>query len=320
MSAVQARANATAFAPITALALLVGVVIMCPTPAFASATGSDNGNGTVTVGVSDGGALPGAPGTPISGSLGSGSGGSGSWTCQSTSLLLNDEGGFAPGGPTPGGWYSVTCINSTTGASTTQTEWITNQAPTITPAIDPRSVALQAERSLRLPAPTPHFNPSASSVVNLPTWLWIDPSVWHPYAVTASVGAVSATAVATPVAVRWQMGDGGVVTCAGPGRAFDLAQPARMQQTACEYAYHTSSLGQPYARGNPDTAAYLVGATVSWSVSWSVVGGVGEGPLPPLVTSSLTHVRVVEVESVDTGTAGSAGLSPPNNGSGGRSS
>jgi len=290
------------------LTIVVATVVTAP-PAFGAATGSDNGDGTVTVGVSDGGSTNGEPGTQFGG--GGGSGAASPWTCTSTSLLLNDEGGFAPGGPTPGGWYSVTCIDSVTGASTTQTEWITSQAPTTAPAVDPRAVALQAENSLRLPGPSLHFNPSAASVVNLPTWLWIDPSVWHTYAVTASVGTVSATAVATPEAVTWQMGDGHAVTCDGPGRAFDLSLPAQMQATSCHYTYRTSSLGQLSADGNADDAAYLVRATIVWTVSWSAVGAAGEGTLPSLTTSAATPVRVVQVESVDTGPSGLVGLAAP---------
>ncbi len=289
--------------------IVVVVTVAKPSPAFGAASGSDNGNGTVTVGVSDSGSATGTGGTSTGG--GGSSGGANPWTCTSTSLILNDEGGFAPGGPTPGGWYSITCNNGVTGASTTQTVWITSQAPATTPGVDPRTVALQAEDSLRLPSPTLHFNPAASAVVNLPTWLWVDPSVWHPYSVTASVGAVSATAVATPVAVTWQMGDGGVVTCAGPGQAFDLFRPAQMQDTACHYAYRTSSLGQPFTDGNPDTAAYLVRATITWTVSWSAVGAAGQGTLPSLATSAVTPVRVVQVESVDTGPSGLFGLSSP---------
>ncbi len=271
-------------------------VVLVVSPASAATTGSSDGNGTVTVGVGDGGSVPGSPGTTSGG--GSGSSGTGGWSCTSTSLVLNDEGGFAPGGPTPGGWYSVTCIDAVSGASTTQTEWIADQAPVGVPVVDPRAVALQAERSLTLPSPTLHFNPTAFSVVNLPTWLWIDPSLWHTYSVTATVGTVSATAVAQPTSVTWSMGDGGLVSCNGPGQAFVVSRPAQSQDTDCQYSYRHSSAGQPTGTGGPDTAAYPVRATISWSVSWSAVGTGGQGMLPPLDTSAATSVRVVQVESV----------------------
>jgi hypothetical protein len=284
-------------------------------PAFGATSGSDDPNGTVSVGVTAGGSSPGAAGGQSSGAAGAGSGvvkggsagGGGSWACTYTSLVLNDEGGFAPGGPTPGGWYSVTCVDSRTGASTTNTEWISTQtaAPaqpvTVVPTVDPRTVALEAEASLRLPAPSMRFNPSGTSVVNLPTWLWVGADIWHTYSVTASIGAVSATAVATPRSVTWTLGDGGAVTCAGPGRPFDQLQAAAAQTTSCSYTYHTSSEGQPSPDDNPDDASFAVHAVVTWSVSWTAQGAPGQGSLPSLTTGATVPVRVEQVESIDAG-------------------
>jgi hypothetical protein len=320
------------FAAFGTLAVLVVGLAAGPAAAMVSVSGSDGPGGTVSVGAADGGSSPGtsgsAAGTGRSGPSRNGSGGStgpaaaSPWACTSTSLLLNDEGGFAPGGPTPGGWFSVTCFNRLTGASTTQTEWITSQAatappaPTATaPAIAPRVLALQAENSLRLPAPVLHFNPAAASVVNLPTWLWVDPSVWHPLSVTASAGPVSATAVATPESVTWQMGDGGALVCAGPGRPFDPSRPAAEQVTGCDYTFRTSSLGQPSPDGNPDAAAYVVRATIAWAVSWTAQGAPGQGVLPSLTTDGTASVRVVQIESINSGLFGlSAGSEPSGSG------
>jgi hypothetical protein len=192
----------------------------------------------------------------------------------------------------------VTCINQVTGASTTATEWIPDQAAVTTPAVNPYILALQAENSLRLPSPTAHFDPAGFSVVNLTTWLWIDGGIWHPYAVTATVGTVSATAVATPESVTWVMGDGGEETCGGPGTPFDPAGPAN-QSTNCLYTYATSSMGQPSRDGNPNDGAYPVIATVHWSVTWSALGAEGGGPLPPLSTSTSTSIRVEQVQSIN---------------------
>jgi len=321
---------------VTAFVAVVVVIVACLVsagPAFASASGSDSSGGTVTVGASDGGSSVGTSGSSgASGPAGSagtsgvgpgaGRGGGSAasqWNCTYTSLLLNDEGGFAPGGPTPGGWYSVTCVNRVTGVSTTQTEWITAQtssapsAPSApaTPAVDPRVVALQAENSLRLPAPSLRFNPLAASIVNLATWLWIDPAIWHQFTVTVTAGTVTATAVATPVSVTWQMGDGSQVECAGPGQPFDVTRPARQQVTTCQHTYLASSLGQPSPDGDPDHAAYPVRATVTWSVSWTAEGAPGSGVLPSLTTSAQSSIRVVQVESINSGLLGLTTRSVP---------
>ena len=282
-------------------------------PAFGATSGSDGPNGTVSVGVTDTGSSPGAAGGRSSGTgaaggggpKGGSAGGGGSWACTYLSLVLNDQGGFAPGGPTPGGWYSVTCTDSRTGASTTNTKWISTPAPAAAPpaaaapAVDPRTVALEAEASLQLPSPSMRFDPSGTSVVNLTTWLWVGAAIWHTYSVTASVGTVTATAVATPRSVTWSLGDGGAVTCAGPGQPFDPLQAAATQATSCSYTYRTSSAGQPSPDGNPDHASFDVHAVVMWSVSWSAQGAPGQGSLPALTTGAVAPLRVEQVESID---------------------
>jgi hypothetical protein len=285
-------------------ATVVGVAV---TPKVARAGLADGGagSGTISVGVGDGGATPGSPGGGTGSTGGKGGTGTGGapvrnpWTCTYLKLVLNDIGGFAPGGPTPGSWYSVTCNNSTTGASWTQTEWIADQAPTSAPPVDPHALALEALKSLRLPAPTAHFDPAVTSVVNLPTWLWIDNDIWHPQSVTATAGAVSATAVATPVSVTWSMGDGGVVTCAGPGLPFVATEAQGGPGSACTYTYSESSAGQPSPDGNPDDGAFNVQATVAWSVSWSARGAVGGGSLPGLFSSTPYRLRVEQIESIN---------------------
>jgi hypothetical protein len=201
-----------------------------------------------------------------------------------------------------------------TGAQTTQTEWVPDQSTPSSPAVDPRSVALQAERSLALPAPASHFNPTATSVVNLPTWLWIDAGIWHPYSVTASVGSVSATAVANPILVTWSMGDGGQTTCPGPGAPYNLSQPSSGQSTQCEYSYLRSSAGQLSPDGNPDDGAFAVSATVSWAVSWSAQGAAGGGELPMLFTSSRSTVRVEQVQSINSNFSAAPAVAPPDEG------
>ena len=280
-------------------------VMLIPTVASGSITGSDGPGATVTVGASDGGTSTGPSAGPAAGDQGNGPNGGTSgpganpWLCTYTQLVLNDIGGFAPGGPTPGSWYTVTCANRITGANTTQTEWIAYQSAAGPPPVDPRALALQAENSLQLPAPVVHLNPSGASIVNLPTWLWIDASIWHSQSVSASAGPVSATAVATPVSVSWSMGDGGGLNCDGPGTPFLPAQPVSGQSTGCAYTFARTSAGEPSSDGNPNDGAFDVTATVTWSVSWTAQGAAGGGTLPTLFTSTSTPVRVEQVESID---------------------
>jgi hypothetical protein len=148
-----------------------------------------------------------------------------------------------------------------------------------------------------------------ATVVNLATWLWVDPGQWHTYSATASGGGYVATVWAVPVSVTWtatwnfpSTGDdpeGGTTfgpevldqVCNGPGAVYDPAAGTD-QTTDCSFEFSQSSFGtdQPLR------------ASVTWDVSWAlsndagVVGG--EGSFGTTVTTSSRPLRVMQVESV----------------------
>ena len=288
---------------LVAVAAVLGTqIILRPTVAGAGVAGSDGPGGTVSVGASGSGTQPGWPGSGGRGAGGEGTGNGGTanpWICTDTPLALNDE-SQPPGGALPGGWFSVTCVDLATGTMETTTEWITQVAgKTASPAVDPRLLAIQAERSLRLPDPQLRFSPDGSAVVNLPTWLWVVAAIWHPESVNASAGGVTATAVAVPTSVTWTMGDGSTVTCDGPGVPYVPTEAPDDQTTTCEHTYLESSVNQPSPDGDPNDRSFTVVATVNWSVSWSAIGAPGGGALPSLTTSSTLPERVEQVESVN---------------------
>ena len=271
--------------------------------AGADSTGAGSGGGTVSVGAGSGAGSGGSGGS--SGSSGGTPAGSGSpaptpWSCTYTYLALNNEGGFPPGGASPGAWYSVTCVDAAAALQVTQTVWVTGPAPGGAPAVDPRSLALQAENSIVLPRPALHLDPAGTAVVDLATWFWIDPALWRDQSVTASAGSVSATAVARPVDVRWSTGDGSQLVCNGPGAAFVPGLPSAVQSTDCSFDYAHTSAGQPTLDGNPDDGVFVVTASVDWAVTWTSTGVAGGGALPSLVTTDAALLRVVQVESVNT--------------------
>ena len=278
-----------------------GAIAWAPTTrAGADTTGAGAGGGTVSVGAGSGSGTPGTGGTAGPGGGGStGGAGASPWSCTYTYLALNNQGGFPPGGPMPGAWYSVTCVDPAAGLQVTQTVWVTGAPPTAAPTVDPHALALQAEDSIVLPRPTLHTDPGGTSVVGLATWLWVDPGVWHAASVTATAGPVSATAVAVPVDVRWRTGDGGEVVCDGPGTPYAWWLPSAAQATTCSYTYVRSSAGQPTLDGVPDDGTFVVSASIDWSVSWTSAGVAGGGQLPTLQTTGAALLRVAQVESVN---------------------
>ena len=281
------------FFVLLALCVMVQVALVSRALADGTATAGDSGD-TVTVGASNSSSEPGAPGHPRP--IGSGQRGP---VCSYTLLPATDQAALGSG-PGPGSWYELDCAGPTLGLYPGGVVWVA--APSATPAsVAPSSLLAQAVRSLVVPAPSIRFDPSAFTVVNIATWLWIDPAHWRSYTATASAGGVSATAVATPVDVVWQTGDGsGGVVCPGPGVPYRTAVPPSAQRTYCSYTFRRSSAGQVSSDGDANDGAFPVTATITWSITWTASGAPGGGVLPPLHTSSSSALRVEQVESVGT--------------------
>jgi len=281
---------------------IVGVAIWYSTAA-AQTGGSDGGN-TVTIGVSTSSTWPGLPGHPGTAARG-GSGDTSKVQCTDVPLPDAQSAVLGSGGPTPGMWYLVKCPNQPGTANVEHLVWVpagSVAAPaTGTVGADAGAVAARAAASIVLPSPTIQLNPATFSVVNLQSWLAIDPALWRPFTAAATAGGVSVTAQASPTSVTWNMGDGGVVVCDGPGTRYDPTLPESAQTPSCAYTYQRSSEGQTSSDGNPNDGAFQVTATVTWTVTWAALGEPGGGTLPSLQTSSTAPVRVEQVESVGVG-------------------
>lgn len=277
-----------------AIAIVAAQVVAIPAGS-ADATGSD-GHGKVRVGASSG-----SSGTNYSGTGGSGSGAATPGSCIYEPAPPDVAQAFGVGGPLPGEWLLFGCpgfdlgLANSDGIVWMNVVWVTYAVPR---ALSTRA-AEQAESSITLPSPVIETNPSGASFVNLSTWFWISSSVWRPFTATASAGGVSATATATPVRVEFSTGDGGSVTCQGPGTPYDRSEASSAQTTACSHIYRSSSANQQSPDGNPNDAAYLVTATITWSVTWEAVGAPGGGILAPMTTSSTARLRVEQIESVE---------------------
>jgi len=222
-------------------------------------------------------------------------------TCSDVSLPTKYAAPLGPGGLATGVFTLATCPGGTLRLANGVVVLVPS-APAVGPGVRPTAASAlvqQAENSLELPSPVIGVNPAAFTVVNLATWLWIDPGTWRAFAVTARAGAVAATVVAMPERVTWSMGDGGSVTCPGPGTPYLTDQPSTAQSTSCAYTYRVSSYGGGDGT-HPGGGTFAVTATVTWAVTWSVTGAPGGGALPPLETSASTALRVEQVESIDT--------------------
>jgi hypothetical protein len=153
-------------------------------------------------------------------------------------------------------------------------------------------LAYEASRELPLPYPHPAMSPAigADQLVGLSTWLWLEPGSWATLDATAGVPGLSATATATPTRVRWDMGDGTVVTCDGPGVAYDPTRDDDAQSTDCKHTYQHVSAGQP-------SGAYTATVAVDWAITWSATNGQG-GTLPGTSRGTSFPVPVAERQAV----------------------
>ncbi|CUU61058.1 hypothetical protein Ga0074812_15418 [Parafrankia irregularis] len=190
-----------------------------------------------------------------------------------------------------GAWYVYRCTSGgEQDALYRAPVWIPDAAAG--PAPDPEALAEQARSQLRLSSPPIVMNPSVDQLVGLPTWLWLDAAGWNQVAATAAAGGVSVTAVAKPVQVTWSLGDGGTVTCTGPGTPFPDGANPKNASPDCGYTYRRRSLDTP-------GGTFAVTATVRWDVTWAGAGQAGA--FPGLTTVSTTAARVIDVPALTTG-------------------
>jgi hypothetical protein len=246
---------------------IAGILLMVASPASAQ-VGPTVGSGGVGISVATDGGSGGA----------GGSDGGGRCTYTLDTLPYPPPVGSAPGS---GRYYDTVCSGNLVGLV-----WVPNNQPAVAPMV----LARRAYRFLPLPAPGVRTNPPVgrAQLVNLPTWLWLDPATWGARSATASVPGLSATVTAVPVSVTWTMGDGGRVVCRGPGTAYDPKRPEAAQHPTCSYTYRHAA------------DAYQVTATTTWRVTWVAHGAPDGGTLPPLARSSpATPLRVVEVQAIN---------------------
>lgn len=158
-------------------------------------------------------------------------------------------------------------------------------------AVSASALASDAWDVSRIPLPDINLNPGAErdQVVNVATWMWVDN--WAPVSASATAGAVTVTVTATPTHVEWDMGDGTIEDCAGPGTPYDERRPADSQSTDCSHTYRRSSASQADQR-------YRIDATSYWHVTWTASTG-ESGDLGEVGRTSSVRVRVAEIQAVN---------------------
>lgn len=160
----------------------------------------------------------------------------------------------------------------------------------VTPPVDPTVLRDRATAQLVLPDPAVGTFPSLENpaLVQTPTWMWIEEG-WSPLSAADGQGFTAVSVTATPAQADWDMGDGSVVTCAGPGERWE---PGRYEfGSSCTHTYARSSAGEVENR-------YSASVTVTWDLTWSINGN-AQGSFGQVDQTSAFSVAVGEVQAVE---------------------
>ena len=115
--------------------------------------------------------------------------------------------------------------------------------------------------------------------------LWLALAGQAPVTVRAEAGPHWAEATATLASTTWDMGNGDVVTCDGPGVA--IVDTDTLEQGPCGYTYRQSS---------PDDAPYAMTVTATWNVSYR--SSAGSGSVGGVDRSLTVDYDVDEIQTV----------------------
>lgn len=161
------------------------------------------------------------------------------------------------------------------------------------PVVDPEILAQYAYEVMDLVDPTLDWNPKIgevanASLVNLPTWLWVDDQ--------ASVGVRSVTATAGQVSATVTAETDGVSITSPAGTTQCSVDQARTaysagasEDGACTLTFDRASWG--YGAGFP------VEASTTWQAEWTSNQGEG-GTLEARSTGETTYVPVAESQTL----------------------
>jgi hypothetical protein len=149
-----------------------------------------------------------------------------------------------------------------------------------------------------LPALWGNFAPPARrGFVDVGTWIWVNPVLWIPVKLTASVmtpmGLFSVTTKATPKKLIFDPGDGnlgsGPITCNNSGLIW-MSQFGDHMSSPCMYTYHHSSATQL-------TGLFEADVAVQWHVTWSTNVGTS-GTIGDLTLHTSHQMNIREVQAL----------------------
>ncbi len=123
----------------------------------------------------------------------------------------------------------------------------------------------------------PEPRPGSVGLVGMPNWMWVanpTANTWGPITRSASAAGWTVTATGQVSQVSWDMGDGQVVVCTGPGTPYEDSY-GKAKSPTC---------GHTYTR----QGSYTVRATSHWVITWAGIGQAGTIPMDLTQTAAVT--------------------------------
>jgi len=139
-----------------------------------------------------------------------------------------------------------------------------------------------------------------ASIVQVPTWFWIEPSWWttNTGTATSTSGRMTVTVNATPADSVWETGEGTITTC-GAGLPFTsgVTDPDLAGLGVCSWTYRHSSgwVGHFYR------AEATVRSELDWNMTFNNGAVFDQGTLPDLFTTDGFDIETQEVLAIASG-------------------
>ncbi|MEU6480697.1 hypothetical protein ABZ858_28230 [Streptomyces sp. NPDC047017] len=171
--------------------------------------------------------------------------------------------------------------------------------PEIAHAPTPEMLSEYAYNQVKVPATKIELKPAATSTVNLPTWVWLDKSVFQDVTVRAELPRTDlwAQTTAKPVALHLDPGTDDAETYPSSGDCTFNADGSIGTPYRAGDADRTPPCGVRYLRATNGTPYHLK-ASVTWKITWTGTGG-AHGDHPDGVFETTQDVNVQEIQSVN---------------------
>ena len=180
--------------------------------------------------------------------------------------------------------------------------WVDTGAPPppVENAVTPEILAQLAYAQIRIPQGRATTNPDGTLTVNLPTWVWLDRTTFHPVSVRAYVSVldIEATTTATPVGLHIDPGTQDATLYPASGDCpidaeGDIGTPYTKGDTG------DPPCGVTYLRSTQATGHYPLKAIVTWKISWTGTSQPTPVALPDGTFGTPEDVTVREIQAVN---------------------